>query len=252
MSSGKILVEHVDAITTITFNRPERLNALDPEMVVEFMEILHEVDREPTTRAVVLTGAGGAFTAGGDITTFGSHPDPNVHRRGWHLVYAMLDFEKPLIAMVSGVAVGLGLTIALLCDSIVMAEDARLGDKHVELGLVAGDGAAVMLPILVGPQRAKELLISGKLVTGVEALAMGIGNYAVPAEDLATVTYELAHTFADQPVYAARATKMVLNRYVRWMANEILDTALAYEAISRTLPEYPEAVEAWKRRRAPE
>ena len=152
--------------------------------------------------------------------------------------------------MVNGACVGLGLTIALLCDSVVVADDAKLGDTHVDLGLVAGDGAAVVLPILVGPHRAKELLLAGRLVTGTEAVAMGIGNYAVPTAELHDVTYRLAHEFAAQPVYAARATKMVLNRYVRAMADQILDTSLAYEAISRTLPEYPEAVEAWKRRQA--
>jgi enoyl-CoA hydratase len=250
MTSGKILVDHADDITTITFNRPEHLNALEPAMVEEFMEILRDVDAEPSTRAVVLTGAGRAFTSGADVKTFGTSHDPRVHRRGWHLVYAMLEFEKPIVAMVNGACVGLGLTIALLCDSVVVAADAKLGDTHVDLGLVAGDGAAVVLPILVGPHRAKELLLAGRLVTGAEAVAMGIGNYAVPGDELHDVAYRLAHEFAAQPVYAARATKMVLNRYVRSMADQILDTSLAYEAISRTLPEYPEAVEAWKRRQA--
>jgi len=249
VSSGNILVDHQGTITTITFNRPDALNALEPAMVVELLEILREVDDEPTTRAVVLTGAGRAFCAGGDIKAFGTSPDPRVHRRAWHLMYAMLDFEKPIVAMVNGPALGLGLTVALLCDAMVMAEDARLGDPHVDLGLVAGDGVAVVLPLLVGPHRAKELLLSGRLITGAEALDMGIGNAVVPGDELADTAYRLAQTFADQPTYAARATKLVVNRYVRWMANEILDTALAYEAISRTLPEYPEAVAAWKERR---
>lgn len=250
MTSGRILVEHADSITTITFNRPDDLNALDPAMVLEFMQILDDVDAEPSTSAVVVTGAGRAFTAGGDVKAFGSHDDPRVHRRGWHLVYRMLEFEKPMVAMVNGAAVGLGLTIALLCDAIVLADDAKLGDSHVGLGLVAGDGVAVVLPLLVGPHRAKELLITGRLVTGREAYEMGIGNAAVPREDLHRAAYDLAAAFAAQPTYAARATKMVLNRYVRAMAESVLDTSLAYEAISRTLPEYPEAVEAWKRRQA--
>ena len=245
-----ILVEHVDSVSTITFNRPAQLNALDPDMVEEFQSIVRRVDLEPSTRAIVLTGAGRAFTAGGDVRSFGSKHDPRVNRRGWHLVHRMLEIEKPIVAMVNGPAIGLGLTIALLCDSVVMADDATIGDPHVNLGLVAGDGAAVVLPLLVGPHRAKELLLTGKRITGVEAAALGMINRSVPADQLASAAYDLAREYAAQPTYAARATKMAVNRYLRWMVEQTLDVSLAYEAISRELPEYPEAVEAWKQRRA--
>lgn len=245
-----ILVEHVDSISTITFNRPAQLNALDPDAVEEFQAIVRRVDLEPSTRAIVLTGTGRAFTAGGDVRSFGSKHDPRVNRRGWHLVHRMLEIEKPIVAMVNGPAIGLGLTIALLCDSVVMADDATIGDPHVNLGLVAGDGAAVVLPVLVGPHRAKELLLTGKVITGSEAAAMGMINRSVPASELADAAYGLAREYAAQPTYAARATKMAVNRYLRWMVEQTLDVSLAYEAISRELPEYPDAVEAWKRRRA--
>jgi enoyl-CoA hydratase/carnithine racemase len=245
-----ILVEHLDSVSTITFNRPAQLNALDPDMVEEFQSIVRRVDLEPSTRAIVLTGAGRAFTAGGDVRSFGSKHDPRVNRRGWHLVHRMLEIEKPIVAMVNGPAIGLGLTIALLCDCVVMADDATIGDPHVNLGLVAGDGAAVVLPRLIGPHRAKELLLTGKRITGVDAAAMDLINRSVPAADLAAAAYGLAREFAAQPTYAARATKMAVNRYLRWMVEQTLDVSLAYEAISRELPEYPEAVEAWKQRRA--
>ena len=248
--SDDILVTHDDGISTITLNRPERLNALHPDMVVELMEVLVEVDLEGSTRAVVLTGAGRAFTAGGDVRSFGSKPDPRVHRRGWHLVHRMLDVEKPIVAMVNGPAIGLGLTLALLCDSTVMADDATIGDPHVSLGLAAGDGGALVLPILIGPHRAKEMLLTGRSVTGLDAAAMGLVNRSVPRAELEAAAYGLAREYAAQPVYAARATKMVVNRYVRWMADQILDVSLAYEAISRELPEYPQAVAAWKERQA--
>src|SRR5688572_20970509 len=245
-----ILVEHVDSISTITFNRPAQLNALDPEMVEDFQTILRGVDLEPSTRAIVLTGAGRAFTAGGDVRSFGSKHDPRVNRRGWHLVHRMLEVEKPMVAMVNGPAIGLGLTIALLCDSVVMADDATIGDPHVTLGLVAGDGAAVVLPMLVGPHRAKELLLTGKIISAKEAAAMGMINRSAPPADLAASAYGLAREYAAQPTYAARATKLAVNRYLRWMVEQTLDVSLAYEAISRELPEYPEALEAWKQRRA--
>ncbi len=245
-----ILVEHADAVSTITFNRPERLNALDPDSVELFMETLRRVDLEESTGAIVLTGAGRAFTAGGDVRSFGTKHDPRVNRRGWHLVHRMLEVEKPMVAMVNGPAIGMGLTIALLCDIVLMADDATIGDPHVNLGLVAGDGAAVVLPIVIGPHRAKEMLLSGRNVTGTEAASMGLVNRALPAGELAAAAQELARSLAAQPAYAARATKMAVNRYVRWMVEQTLDVSLAYEAISRELPDYPAAVAAWRSRQA--
>jgi enoyl-CoA hydratase len=243
--SDGILVRHDGDISTITFNRPDRLNALDPATLLEFMDVLHDEDLDPQTRAIVLTGAGRAFTAGGDIKSFGSMPDHRVNRRGWHLVYRMLEVEKPIVAMVNGPAMGFGLTIALLSDLIVAAENAVLGDPHVGLGAVAGDGVAIVLPLVIGPHRAKELLLTGRSVSGAQAAAMGMVNQAVPSEDLESIVYALAKELADQPTYALRATKMVVNRYVRWMAGQVLDVALAYEEISRGLPEYREAVAKW-------
>jgi enoyl-CoA hydratase len=249
--SDAILVRHDGAISTITFNRPDRLNALDPATLLEFMDVLHEEDLDPQTTAIVLTGSGRAFSAGGDIKSFGSASDHRVNRRGWHLVYRMLEVEKPVVAMVNGPAMGLGLTIALLSDLVVAAEDAVLGDPHVGLGAVAGDGVAIVLPLVIGPHRAKELLLTGRSVSGAQAAAMGMINQAVLPEDLESVVYALAKELAEQPTYALRATKMVVNRYVRWMAGQVLDVALAYEEISRGLPEYREAVAKWKDRQNP-
>jgi enoyl-CoA hydratase len=163
----------------------------------------------------------------------------------------MLEVEKPVVAMVNGPAMGLGLTIALLSDLVVAAEDAVLGDPHVGLGAVAGDGVAIVLPLVIGPHRAKELLLTGRSISGAQAAAMGMINRAVLSEDLESVAYELAKELAAQPSYAVRATKMVVNRYVRWMAGQVLDVALAYEEISRGLPEYREAVAKWNSRQTP-
>ena len=243
-----VLLTNDGDITTVTMNRPERLNALDPDGVELLMATLSAADHEPSTGAIVLTGAGRAFTAGGDVRSFGSRHETRVNRRGWHLVHRMLEIEKPIVPMVNGPAVGLGVTIALLCDAVVMAEEATIGDPHVKLGLVAGDGAAVVLPVVIGPHRAKELLLSGRSVDGRGAAEMGMVNRAVPADELTDAAYGLAREFAAQPSYAARATKMAVNRYVRWAVEQVLDVSLAYEAISRELPEYPEAVAAWRAR----
>ena len=249
MTDNAILVQHEDDVTTLTLNRPEKLNAMDPPMVVALMETLRAVDAYPETKVIVLTGAGRGFCAGGDITSFGSSPDHRVHRRGWHLVQTLLQVEKPVVAKVNGAASGLGLVVALLADCVVAAEDAKLGDPHVNLGLVAGDGLAVILPLVIGPHRAKELLMLGRHISGAEAARMGMINRAVEREVLDRVVDDLASDLASQPTYAVRATKAVVNRYVRRMADDVLDLALAYEEISRGLPEYPEAVARWKAQR---
>lgn len=230
-------------VSVVAFNRPDILNAIDARCTAALIARLHEADADPDTGAIVLTGSGRAFSAGGDIRNMGQPPavEP-VNHRDWDLTYQMLAIEKPLIAMVNGPAIGLGLTIALLCDCVYAASDAKLGDTHVSFGLVAGDGCAVTLPLLVGPHRAKELMMSGRLFTGTEAQQLGIVNYAVPGEELAAVTMAFAHELAAQPAFAVRATKALINRHLRASVHEVLDVGLAWERMSMRMPEHAEAV----------
>jgi len=239
-----VRLRHEDRVSTVTFNRPTILNALDAAASYALMDRLREADAEPTTGAIVLTGAGRAFSAGGDVRNMGKAQDNPVNHRDWHLAHTMLSIEKPVVAMVNGPAIGLGLTIALLCDCVFAAEDAKLGDTHVNYGLVAGDGCAITLPLLIGPHRAKELLLSGRVFTGAEAERMGIVNRAIPAADLERETYAFAAHLASQPPFATRATKMVVNRYLRTMMHDVLDAALGWERLSMQLPEHREALKA--------
>ena len=154
-------------------------------MTYALLEALAESDKQPDTNVIVLTGAGRAFCAEGAPTTWaGNRPGGTTSHRDWHLSHALLSVEKPTIAMVNGAAVGLGLTMALFCNLVFVAEEAKLGDTHVNIGLVAGDGAAVTIPLLVGPQRAKALMLGGTLITGAEAARLGLVNRAVPRADL--------------------------------------------------------------------
>jgi enoyl-CoA hydratase len=237
-------------VSVVLLNRPDRLNAFDGDMTTALMAAISEADNDPETKAIVITGAGRAFSAGGDVRAFGTNVDTRVNRRGWHLASLMLRVEKPTVAMVNGAAVGLGLTVALLCDAVVAAEDAKLGDTHVDLGLVAGDGAVVTLPLLIGPQLTKELLLTGRLVTGREAAEMGMVWSAYPADELEAAAFDLAISLGAQPTYAVRATKSVINKYVRWMSDQLLDVALAYEEISKHKPEHHDAVARWREGRA--
>ncbi len=245
-----IEVSQRGGVSVVLLNRPDRLNAFDADMTTALMAAVSEADNDPDTQTIVITGAGRAFSAGGDIRSFGKNVDTRVNRRGWHLANLMLRVEKPTVAMVNGAAVGLGLTVALLCDAVVAAEDAKLGDTHVDLGLVAGDGAIVTLPLLIGPQLTKELLLTGRLVTGREAAEMGIVLSAHPADKLESAAFDLASSLAAQPTYAVRATKAVINKYVRWMSDQLLDVALAYEEVSKHKPEHHDAVARWREGRA--
>jgi len=251
MSSDRIRVSHGrDGVSRITLDFPERKNALDPVAVLALTNALGECDNEESTRVIIIAGAGGAFCAGGDIGSFGTISDTRVRRRGARLVDALLGVEKPLIARVEGAAVGLGLTIALLADFTVAADNAKFGDPHVGLGAVAGDGVAIILPLLVGPQRAKDLLMTGRIIDAAEAYRIGMILSSVPLDRLDREVESLAQRLIEQPPYAMRATKVALNRTIKSAARDVLDLALAYEEFSRTLPDHAEAVKAWKTKRA--
>lgn len=254
----RLLIERDDTVLTVTINRPERLNAVDNETHLELERVMHEADHDTESRCIVLTGAGRAFCAGGDVQGMKSdsgspleYSKVTVHSPGWHLINAMLAVEKPMIAQVNGAAVGLGATMALMCDSVIIADEAKIGDTHVNVGLVAGDGGTVIWPLLIGPMRAKEMLMTGKLITGVEAAAMGLVNRSVPLDGLREETMALARKMASMAPYAVRATKQSVNRYVRWMADHQMDTALAWEHLSMTMEDHHEAVAAWSEKRAP-
>jgi enoyl-CoA hydratase len=247
----RILVDHGnDGVSRITLHAPERRNALDASSVVALTTAFEVCDDEESTRVIVITGSPGAFCAGGDIGTFGSKADTRVRRRGARLVDAILSTEKPIIARVNGAAVGLGLTIALLADFTIASDNSKFGDTHVNLGAVAGDGVALILPMLVGPQRAKELLLTGRIIDAHEAARIGMILNVVSAEELDHEVEKLASSLNSQPPYATRATKAAINQVIKTASRDVLDLALAYEEVSRSLPEHDEAIEAWRASRA--
>ncbi len=245
--SDRIVVDHGgDGVSRITLHAPDRRNALDALSVVALTKAFQACDDEDSTRVVVITGSEGAFCAGGDIGTFGSKADTRVRRRGARLVDAILSTEKPIIARVNGAAVGLGLTIALLADFTIASDNSKFGDTHVNLGAVAGDGVALILPMLIGPQRAKELLLTGRIIDAHEAARIGMILKVVTAEELDSEVGALAASLKNQPPYATRATKVAINQLIKTASRDVLDLALAYEEVSRALPEHHEAVEAWR------
>ena len=242
-----------DRVATITLNRPDVRNAVNHAMHTGLENIFREIGRDPDVGAILLTGAGKAFCAGGDLKGFGASDEgPLDQLRGVrYLVQEMVNCEAPVIAAVNGPAMGLGATIALLSDVIFMADTARIGDTHVKIGLVAGDGGAVIWPLLIGPHRAKELLMSGKVLDGEEAAGMGLVNHCVPREKLASEAREFAHSLAHGPQIAIRWTKMAINQTIKQSLHQILDFGAAAEHLSVHTEDMQEASLAFREKRAP-
>jgi enoyl-CoA hydratase/carnithine racemase len=249
-----IVVRKDNGIATITLNRPDSRNAVSTRMHTELSEIWPRVSADPEIEAVVLTGAGKAFCAGGDVKgmdagAFRHHGTMTTEAR--LLVTTMLEVEQPVIAAINGDAIGLGATIALFCDITVASETARIADPHVRVGLVAGDGGAVIWPHLVGPNRAKEFLMRGNMINGADAARMGLVNYAVPAGEVMKKAGELARELADGPRWAIRWSKVSVNKVLKESVNLVLDASLAYEEISMTLDDHKEATRAFVEKRKP-
>lgn len=232
------------------------VNAVDEAMHEEFARVFVDAQRDPDSDIVILTGAGRAFCAGGDFDWFKEQiDDPRRFRDIGHeakrIVFSLLDLEKPIICRLNGAAAGLGATIALLCDIIVADETAKIGDPHVKVGLVAGDGGAVIWPQLIGFARAKEFLMTGDLMTGQRAAEIGLVNYAVPAAELDAKVAELVEKIAANPRWAVRWTKTVANIALKDIANKLMDASIAYEMASNSMADRREAVAAFVEKRKP-
>ena len=243
-------------ILTLTLNQPDRLNAIDRQMHTELARVFDDAARDPDSDVVVLTGAGRAFSAGGDVSYLqdmidgGASGFEECRRDAKRIVFSLLDLEKPLIAKVNGPACGLGATIALFCDVIFAAESAKIGDPHVSIGFSAGDGGAVIWPQLVGFARAKEFLMTGDVMAAADAARIGLINHAVPDDDLD----QRVDAFCDRLVGGARPairyTKVTVNIALKQLAHSIMDASIAYEALTNISPEHRDAVTAFRARRA--
>ena len=248
-----------DGVCVVTLNRPEKRNAVNDEMHTELEDIWGDLSNDDEVRSIVITGAGSAFCAGGDVEGMRSGdflastkgpgvPFSQVRR----LIMNLLEVEQPIVAAVNGDGAGLGATIPLFCDVIVMAEDARLADTHVRTGLVAGDGGVVIWPWLVGMARAKEFLLTGRWIDGREAERIGLVNYAVPRSEVMPKAMELAQALAQVAPLAARWTKFSVNKILRDHVNLALDSSMFLEAATMGNEDLQEAAKAFFERRKPQ
>jgi enoyl-CoA hydratase len=251
-----LIEKDADGVALVTLNRPEKRNAVNNQMHQELEDIFVDLSNDDEVRAIVLTGAGTAFCAGGDVEgmktgefrpTGPAVPFRQVRR----LILNLLEVEQPIVAAVNGDGAGLGATIPLFCDIIVMAETARLADTHVRMGLVAGDGGVIIWPWLVGMARAKEYLLTGQWIDGKEAERIGLVNYAVPSEQVLPRAIEIARRLAQGAPLAIRWTKFAVNKVLREHVNLALDSSMFLEAATMSSEDLEEAARGFFEKRKP-
>jgi enoyl-CoA hydratase len=239
----ELLVEALGPIRIVTLNRPDALNAADEALHGEIARVWGELARDDEARAIVLTGSGKAFSAGGDIGLL----DRMIHdtalrerimAEGVEIVRAMTSIRVPIVSAVNGPAVGLGCSLASMSDLVVMEEQAYFADPHVSLGLVAADGGALTWPLLTSLLRAKEFILLGDRLKADEAVQLGLANRVVPKGTGLTVALDLAERLAALPPQAVIETKAVLNDTLRRAVATVLDGAISAETASFDEPAF--------------
>jgi len=242
-------------VLLITMNRPDVYNAADEEMHGQLSRVWTDVARDDDTRVAVITGAGRAFSAGGDLAMVqrmaGDYDRvTRMLAEMSDLVYNMTNCEKPIVSAINGVAVGAGLVVALLADISICAADARLGDGHVRLGAAAGDHAAIIWPLLCGMAKARYHLLTGEMVDGVEAERIGLVSKVLPREEVLGEALRVADTLAAGSQLAIRLTKKALNGWLR-AAGPLFDQSAAYEMLTFMGPDLAEGAAALRDKRPP-
>ena len=251
-----VLIDVADGVATLTLNRPDRLNAWTGELQARYFDLLSECAENDDVRAIVVTGAGRGFCAGADMQNLQALAgDGNGSVSGAHdarPVTFPLTIGKPIIAAINGPCAGLGLVMAVMCDLRFAAEDAKLTTAFVRRGLIAEHGISWMLPRLVGPARALDLLFSGRVVLGAEAAELGLVNRAVAGESLLSETLGYARELAGQ---CSPASMAVIKQQVYGDMSRELDDALEranglmFESFSRG--DFAEGVQSFVERRSP-
>jgi Enoyl-CoA hydratase/carnithine racemase len=231
MEDTLLLQKHADGIAELVLNKPQRRNALDPGMMDRLAKYLEALDADNGVKVIILKGQGDHFCAGGDLKagagkTLTIEDSRNSLRKYGRVVQALQQMEKPVIAMVRGYAVGGGMSLALACDIILAADDAKFSANFLKVGIVPEMGAMLFLPQTIGLYRAKELWFTGRVVEATEASAMGWVNHVYPAGEVEQETRALAQTVAQMPAVPLRITKRITNSHINSMLNAVLEAEL--------------------------
>lgn len=251
-----IRFERIRDVLRVTLAHPDdERNAVDALLHEELARLFRDLKRETRARAVVLTGRGRAFSAGGSFDWFpqleGLEALEALRRDARQMVWDLLDVEVPIVAALNGPAVGLGASLALLCDAIFMAEHATLVDPHVRVGLVAGDGGTAIWPLVLGPARAKRFLLTGDPVTAAEAERIGLATHVTASDALQDEALAFAEQLARGAPLAIRYTKLAVNKLVKDALNIAFDAATALEIVTFQSEDHREALAAIREKRPP-
>ncbi|NBE56305.1 enoyl-CoA hydratase/isomerase family protein [Streptomyces boluensis] len=258
MPSNDILHVTTDNITHITLNRPEAMNALTWDNREQIIQHLADASTNPDTRAVILTATGKGFCAGADLR---GGPAPaervpgdvarTIRNGAQRFIAAILDCEKPVIAAVNGTAAGIGAHLAFACDLVIASEQAKFIEVFVRRGLVPDGGGAYLLPRLIGPQRAKELMFFGDALPAAEAERLGLVNRVVPADDLEKTARAWAERLAQGPTRAIAMTKQLVNASLDVDRSAAFAAEAAAQEINMTTADANEGVASFVERRSP-
>lgn len=248
-----IVVERAGGIVTVTLNRPGKKNAIDFEMWGGLVDVFREVGQNPEDRAMVLTGAGGNFCSGADLTGGADDPRHQLDRMQYFgfTALALHEVPKPVIAKVDGVAVGAGLNLALGCDLIVASERARFSEIFAQRGLSVDMGGSWLLPRLVGLHKAKEMLLLAEILDAKEALRIGIVNRVVPAGELDAFVSGWATRLAAGPPLALQMSKRMANSGLQMSLSEMLHWEAMAQTVNSATGDGKEAMRAFMEKRAP-
>ena len=232
LADAAVRVTRDGPVAVVMLARPAKSNAMDGEVTAALLDALQSLSESGDVRAMVLTGEGRAFSAGGDIQTIREMGADKAVRdaildKHQELFWAMNRLPFPSVAAVNGAAVGAGVTIALLCDLVVMARDAFLSDPRVALGLLDGAGGIVLWPLLTSLSAAKEHLLLGDRVPSAEAYRLGLVNRVVPAEETVPAALDVARRLADLPAHAVREARRLLNFHIERAAPVLSECARA-------------------------
>lgn len=248
-----------DAVATVVISNPENRNAVDGAMHEEVVDVFRRLHSDDSVRVVVITGDpdGRTFSAGGYHPWVAEKAGTGegfeeILRVGIDLVRAIVSIRQPIIGKINGPAVGLGATIALLSDISYIDETTFISDPHVGVGVVAGDGGAALWPLLIGPNRAKEFLMTGDRIDGLRAAEMGLINHAVPAEQLDEAVNAMAQRLATGPRLAIEFTKASVNLLVRQTIESVLTASIALEGLTFQTRDHREAVRAFATKTSPQ
>jgi enoyl-CoA hydratase len=241
-------------VLTITLDHPPT-NAIAGVLHEELSTVFRDVNGDPDVRVIILTGAGEVFSAGGDINRMAERLErqeydgwPAVMAEATQIVYSLLDCRKPIVARINGMCLGLGASISLLCDVSVMVDGAVIGDPHVNIGLVAGDGGALLWPQNIGFARAREYLLTGDNLDAATAAQIGLINHCVPRDQLDDKVGAIARKIASRPAPAVAGTKHAINLALRRQIEGLVEANLGIETWTWLSKEHHEQVFALRDR----